>query len=147
MPTVDLHARWDVRTAELDTLTPLRFAVIFARYQGQWLYSRHKARNTWETAGGHIEPGETPLDAAKRELFEETGALDFTIRPAFDYAVAAPDETSNGQVYYAEINTLGDLPDSEMGEVRCFDTIPDVMTHPQILPVLYERMKTFPIAP
>jgi 8-oxo-dGTP pyrophosphatase MutT (NUDIX family) len=28
---------------------------------------------SWETVHGHIEPGETPTDAARRELQEETG--------------------------------------------------------------------------
>jgi dihydroneopterin triphosphate diphosphatase len=28
---------------------------------------------SWETVHGHIEPGETPADAAQRELEEETG--------------------------------------------------------------------------
>lgn len=27
----------------------------------------------WETPGGHLEPGESPLQAALRELYEETG--------------------------------------------------------------------------
>ncbi len=30
---------------------------------------------SWETVHGHIEPGETPADAARRELEEEAGLL------------------------------------------------------------------------
>ena len=33
-----------------------------------------RCAGSWETVHGHIEPGETPADAAIRELAEETGA-------------------------------------------------------------------------
>ena len=29
--------------------------------------------NTWDIVGGHLEPGETPEQAMRREVFEETG--------------------------------------------------------------------------
>ena len=32
------------------------------------------AKGLWEMPGGHLDPGETPLDAAEREWTEETGA-------------------------------------------------------------------------
>ena len=44
----------------LDTFPAPKYVVTFARYQGQWLFSRHRLRTTWETQGGHIEEGETP---------------------------------------------------------------------------------------
>ena len=62
-----------------------KYVVIFSRYQGKLLLSRHKGRDTWETQGGHIEQGESPEDAAKRELWEESGALKFTLEPMFMY--------------------------------------------------------------
>lgn len=135
---------WDVKTCEVNSLKNYRFVVIFARYKGQWLYSRYRDRDTYETAGGHIEAGETTVESASRELYEETGALDFEICPAFDYYVNTGSEYSNGQVFAAEVHELGDIPpDSEMCEVMVFDTIPDKMTYPYILPVLYEKMKEF----
>ena len=57
----------------LDTLKTYKYVVVLSRYQGKYLLSRHKKRTTWETQGGHIEPGETPLQAAKREILRNPG--------------------------------------------------------------------------
>ncbi len=136
---------WRVATYPLGQLENYRYTVIFARYGKAgcgWLYARHKERDTWETAGGHIEKGETPLDCAKRELREETGAKEFSIHPAFDYAVHRSTEFSYGQVFYADVETLGELPpEFEMREVKSFPAIPDNMTYPQILPVLFAELQ------
>jgi RimJ/RimL family protein N-acetyltransferase/8-oxo-dGTP pyrophosphatase MutT (NUDIX family) len=46
---------------------------IFARHEGRVLLVNHKRLGTWLPVGGEVEAGETPLEAARRELFEETG--------------------------------------------------------------------------
>jgi 8-oxo-dGTP diphosphatase len=46
---------------------------IFARHDGRVLLIKHKRLGTWLPVGGELNPGETPLEAAGRELFEETG--------------------------------------------------------------------------
>jgi 8-oxo-dGTP pyrophosphatase MutT (NUDIX family) len=78
---------------------PLRRAfsvAIFARYGGKVLLIRHKRLGTWLPVGGEIEPGETPLEAAARELREETG-LDGTFP-----RTAGVDGTPAGLIGYEE---------------------------------------------
>ena len=125
-----------VQTANLGQLDNYIYTVIFARYNNKWLFCRAKERSVYETAGGRIEPGETPLEAAKRELFEETGAVKFDITPAFDYCYS-----SHGQVFYAEIYELDAMPDFEMAEVGLFDALPDKLRFPEITPVLFAHLQ------
>src|SRR5688572_23465766 len=42
---------------------------------GRVLLARHADRDQWLLIGGTIEPGETPADAAIREMWEETGVV------------------------------------------------------------------------
>ena len=130
-----------VQTAKLNIYTGHIYTVIFATYKNQWLYCRAKTRAVYETAGGRIEQGETPLAAAKRELYEETGTTRYDITPAFDYAVTREGETTYGQVFYATIEKLGPMPDFEMAEVGLFDALPDNLRFPAITPLLFTHMQ------
>lgn len=118
----------------------MKFVVISSRYEGKWVFVRHKQRDSWEIPGGHIEKGESIDDAAKRELFEETGAADFDIRPIFDYSVTVDNHSSFGRLYISRINELGELPDMEIGEVRLFEELPDELTYPLIQPHLHQKV-------
>ena len=87
-PTIDrevIRKELQCRLFPLGYLERYKYTVICTSYQGKWILSKHKKRNTWETQGGHIEDGETPLDCAKRELFEESGIKDADIYPVCDY--------------------------------------------------------------
>ena len=103
----------------------LKYAVICARYNGSWIFCRHQARKTWELPGGHMEPGETALEAAHRELYEETGAVEAEITPVgiyklFDY----------GLLCFAEIKTISTIPEnSEICEIKLRKSLPDTLTY------------------
>ena len=124
---------------ELD-LSKLLFVVIASRIGDKWIYCKHKERDTWEMPGGHIEPNEEPLESAKRELMEETGATKFKIEPVCLYSVSGVTETY-GLLCYAEVYELGSLLESEIGEIALFETEPENLTYPEILPTLFAEIE------
>ena len=102
------------------------FAVIIAKKDGKWLLCRHKERTTWEFPGGHREKGERIEDAARRELFEETGAKDYTLQPICAYScMKQGGDASFGMLYYADVKELGALPEFEIWETSLLDEFPD----------------------
>lgn len=123
-----------------NTFPVYKYVVTFSRWQGQWLFSRHKGRTTWETQGGHVEMGKTTEEAARRELWEESGATSFSIRHVCDYWAGDVQSSAVGAVFLAEIETLGPLPESEMAEIRLFDGLPDDLTYPGITPELFREI-------
>jgi len=123
----------------------LKFAVIISKAGGKWVFCKHRERDTYEIPGGHREPGETILETAKRELHEETGAVDFDIRPVCVYSVTgknrvnATGEETYGMLYYAEIAAFEDELHSEMEKIELFDELPEAWTYPEIQPLLVEE--------
>ena len=121
----------------------LHFAVIMARYKKKWIFVRHKERETWEIPGGHREQNENIHYTASRELIEETGAKDFNIIPVCIYSVYSIESQSFGQLFYSEISSLDELPNSEIGEIKLFDNIPKNLTYRLIQPYLFEKVEEY----
>ncbi|MBS6196625.1 MAG: NUDIX domain-containing protein [Clostridiales bacterium] len=129
------------KTYETGFLGTYKYVVVLSEYQGKILLSRHKKRTTWETQGGHIEKDEEPLEAAKRELYEESGAITYDIEPLCDYwAGNEENDGASGMVFWAVIHRLGELPESEMAETGQFDMLPENITYPGITPVLFQYL-------
>ena len=127
----------------------LKFAVIVATSGGKWVFCRHKDRNTLECPGGHRERREHILDTAKRELKEETGAIDFHIEPVCAYTVTGRNrvnqsgEETFGMLYFADIKSFRKKLKSEMAEVLLMDNLPvqsDQWTYPEIQPKLIQEV-------
>ncbi len=138
-PIIDREAiRKDLkcRIYPLGYLERYQYTVICSYYRGKWILSEHKKRSTWETQGGHIEAGETPLECAKRELFEESGIKDADLYPVCDYWGFNSQACSNGMVFLAVVHEIGALPESEMREIHVFDRLPENLTYPNTTPRL-----------
>ena len=125
----------------------LKFAVIISKTNGKWVFCKHKERNTYEVPGGHREENETILETAKRELKEETGALDFTVSPICVYSVTGKNkvnetgEETYGMLFFADIKSFENELHSEMEKVLITDTLVENWTYPLIQPKLIEEAK------
>ena len=125
----------------------LKFAVIISKTNGKWVFCKHKERNTYEVPGGHREENETILETAKRELKEETGALDFSVSPICVYSVTGKNkvnetgEETYGMLFFADIKTFENELHSEMEKVLITDTLVENWTYPLIQPKLIEEAK------
>lgn len=130
----------DVNFIEIDRErdNKLKYAIIVSRtLSGKWIYVQHHMRDTWEIPAGHIEPGESPMEAAKRELFEETGAFKYTISEVSDYYTESSIGKTYGRIYFAEVEELGELPRSEIARVKLFDAPPKNLTYPELQPLFF----------
>lgn len=119
----------------------LAYAVVAPRKNGQWLFCRHQNRTTWEIPGGHREAGESVLDCAQRELYEETGATG-ELEALTIYAVETDSSVTYGMLYLANVTQEEDIPPhSEMGEKRWASLLPENLTYPLIQPYLYNYVQ------
>lgn len=91
---------------------PVTFACIVAVFQGKTLFVFNPRRDEWELPAGVIETGELPLEAAHRELLEESGqvcpALRFTGMALL--RLAAPPVLELGAMFTGELDVLRPFP-------------------------------------
>lgn len=125
----------------------LKFVVILSVHEGKYVFCKHRERETYEVPGGHREEGESVLEAAKRELYEETGAKIFDIRPVSVYSVKGKNKVNEsgeecfGMLYFADIREFEQELHSEIEKIVLFEEVPDKLTYPLIQPKLIEYVR------
>lgn len=121
----------------------LKFAVILAQSDGKWVFCKHRERSTLEIPGGHREAGESVDGTAVRELKEETGAKEFSLRPVCVYSVVRDDRPESfGGLYAAEITSFEPEIHSEIEKIVLLEEPPEGnWTYPEIQPKLMEEIQ------
>ncbi len=118
----------------------LSYVVMGARYRGEWIFVRHRQRQSWELPAGHIETGEGPDRAAVRELYEEAGVVNSSLTVISDYLVRDGSKQAYGRLYLAEVKELEALPDHEIEEIQLSPELPSHLTYPEVQRVLFSLL-------
>ena len=126
----------------------LKFAVIISKTKNKWIFCKHKERDTYEVPGGRRELGENIFDTAQRELREETGAVEFDIKPICVYSVKGKtrvnenaEDESFGMLFIADVFSFEELH-SEIEKILITDTLVEDWTYPLIQPKLIEEARS-----
>lgn len=110
--------------------------ICVSKYKDKYVFSYNEKRKGWEIPGGHIEEGETWEEAAKREMYEETGASKIKVTPIAVYKIS-----QFGLLCYCEIEELKELPNYEMSKIIFSDDLPDNMTYPDTFKLYFDTVK------
>lgn len=128
---------FELKLHNLESVNEKEFTrvVCVSRYKDKWVFSKNMKRDGWEIPGGHIEEGEDWQTAAKRELYEETGATKVKVEPICAYSIS-----TYALLCYAEIEEMEKLPDFEISEIGFFDDIPTDLTFKDSHTVLFNKV-------
>lgn len=109
-------------------------SLVYAFFKGKFVMSWHPGRKGWEIPAGRIIKVETAECCAKREVFEETGAIINKLIPLGVYTITKNKNKKITAVYTADIEKFETKPDwSETGIVKLFDELPEKLSYDDLI--------------
>ena len=129
---ISLVAHYDVENeSDLLAMKPISGAYAIINVKGHILIGFNKWRQQWEFPAGKNEKGEKPIEAARRELYEETHqeVLNLTLCGAFKIYDSTKQEYRYRAVYYGvldEIVPFVSCSSDEMESIMLWDLHKDI---------------------
>jgi 8-oxo-dGTP diphosphatase len=104
------HQRIHLSFNKKSFLAQPTFVLVYAFYENKLLFIHHRQRG-WELPGGTCRVNEWPINAAKREVYEESGAELSYLEPIGQYLMVYPDQPQEAKtIYIAQIKAIHPLP-------------------------------------
>lgn len=114
--------------------------LVFPFYNDSIVMSYHSKRKGWELPQGGRKNGESPEECAKREAFEETGAILENLTPIGYFTVENDIGEVKTAIFISKVKGFEPKPNwSETGIVKLFDNIPnDISFKDNVYQIIFE---------
>lgn len=112
------------KIGELDE-DKLEVMMIGIEYNNELIFDKVEDLATWDIPATNKDLEECATEAAVKVITEEIGAVNFTLKPMYDYIIKKEGKDIYGRLFYAKVERFNSSLDSEI-ELRYFQVHPDI---------------------